>query len=222
MDSHYICGIKGIAKLEDDLCFMILEYCQGGNLSHFLEKNQTKFSLKLCLHFTLDILNGIRVLFERNILHRDLKSLNILIATDNNKLQCKIGDFGTSVLLDKRETLNDKNMSLRKMKGTYSHLAPEFWLESKSRATHFSDIYSFGVVLWEMFNTIAQSTYSYPYSELDNNMYQVYYQVCTGLRPIVKKNTPVLFLDIFLSCIETDPTKRPNVITILNEVCSPD
>ena len=98
---------------------------------------------------TLDIAKGMNYLhsFKPPILHRDLKSLNLLlleqVSKPTDKVSVKISDFGLS-----REMLGvDSKMTGQT--GTFHWMAPEV-LEGNSEYTYKADVYSFAIVLWEI------------------------------------------------------------------------
>lgn len=82
------------AFIDRDPLTLILELMENGNLGDYLKSNQ-KLDWNLKEKFTFDIAQGMRFLHDKNILHRDLKSLNILL---NRQLKAKISDFGLAAL----------------------------------------------------------------------------------------------------------------------------
>ncbi|XP_004697831.1 proto-oncogene serine/threonine-protein kinase mos [Echinops telfairi] len=125
-----------------------------------------QLSLGKCLKYSLDVVNGLRFLHSRNIVHLDLKPANILISEQD---VCKIGDFGCS------EKLEDPTgfLVLHPVGGTYTHRAPEL-LKGES-ITPQADIYSFAITLWQMI------TKEVPYS--GERQYILYAVVAHNLRP---------------------------------------
>ena len=108
------------------------------------------------LGFAVDIVSGLYALHTHvpQILHRDLKSANILVKSDYSVKLC---DFG----LSRFDT--EKNLqTLVKMRGTYAYTAPEVYNHQKY--TEKSDLFSFGIILWEMTYRCIFGTYQRPYA----------------------------------------------------------
>ena len=97
---------------------------------------------------------GIHYLHSKDIIHRDLKSLNIFLTKDNS---ARVGDFGASRRLDTDgKIIDDPNPDTVVKVGTPFYLAPELWRgEACSKK---SDIWALGVILYEII------TMKYPYT----------------------------------------------------------
>ena len=135
--------------LEGDSFCSILEYCNGSDLATYLKKNKalTENEAKIIIY---EILKGIKYLhedFDQNtrIIHYDLKPQNILF--HNGCL--KITDFGLCKIMDILQ--NSENMELTfKGGGTYWYLPPECFETGFSRINHKVDIWSVGVIFYEL------------------------------------------------------------------------
>jgi serine/threonine protein kinase len=100
-------------------------------------------AILLCL---LDIARGLEYLHSCSIVHGDLKPQNVLLktaGTDRRGYVCKLGDFGLSRMLQETETHVNTGSY-----GTVTHAAPE--LLSEGRLTKSSDVFAFGMLLWEL------------------------------------------------------------------------
>lgn len=109
--------------------------------------------------------------WKPQIVHRDLKSRNILVTDD---WQIKLCDFGES-----RQLIGTNLETLCKMRGTYAYIAPEVYFGHSF--TTKSDIYSFGIVLWELAHRCIRGSYMAPYAEYKHLIYdfQIVVQVLT-------------------------------------------
>ncbi|TYH67640.1 hypothetical protein ES332_D06G202700v1 [Gossypium tomentosum] len=118
---------------------IITEYMSQGTLRMYLNKKEPySLSTETILRLALDISRGMEYLHSQGVIHRDLKSNNLLL---NDEMRVKVADFGTSCLeMQCRETKG--NM------GTYRWMAPEMIKEKPY--TRKVDVYSFGIVLWEL------------------------------------------------------------------------
>jgi serine/threonine protein kinase len=143
---------------------------------------------------------GLRRLHEIGIVHRDMKSLNILL---DHKLRPQICDFGLS-----RSLLDEAPMSGHV--GTANWMAPELF-ESR-RYDEKVDLYAYAMVLWELLS--GHSPFSGKTSE------QIEDIVCSGGRPIAPGDTPRGLQDVISACWNRDPQRRPSLDRILSEFSS--
>ncbi|MBS0350607.1 MAG: protein kinase [Proteobacteria bacterium] len=140
MRSDYIVELRGIC-LEAPYYCLVMELMPKGSLYGLLQ-NSPDLPLSVRYRIGLDVCYGLYHLHEKNILHRDLKSLNVLL---DDRLRAKITDFG----LSKMKSEMASSSSTQGMKGTLGWMAPELFAE-KPQPSAAADIYAFGMVLWEM------------------------------------------------------------------------
>ncbi|KAB5524972.1 hypothetical protein DKX38_022721 [Salix brachista] len=123
---------------------IITEYLAGGSLRKFLHQQEPhSVPLNLVLKLALDIAHGMQYLHSQGILHRDLKSENLLLGED---MSVKVADFGISCL-------ESQCGSAKGFTGTYRWMAPEMIKEKHH--TKKVDVYSFGIVLWELLTAMT-------------------------------------------------------------------
>jgi serine/threonine protein kinase len=180
--------------------FLVTEYCESGNLFDFLHTNPKHIlQSRDRIRIAIEIAKGVNYLHSFNppILHRDLKSLNILL--DKN-LQVKIADFGWARLRDNYMT---------KQRGTFQWMAPE--VIKKNSYTEKADIFSFGIILWELW---VQEP---PYKNIER--IQVAKKVATdkNFRPKISEEfqIPEEILALMVTCWDYDPDKRPSFSEII-------
>ncbi|KAL8234068.1 hypothetical protein R6Q59_020168 [Mikania micrantha] len=125
---------------------LIYEYMSNGSLASFLySEEKHALSWQERLQIALDISHGIEYLHDGAVppvIHRDLKSANILL---DHLMRAKVADFG----LSKEEVYDGRNSGL---KGTYGYIDPVYI--STNKFTMKSDIYSFGIILFELITAI--------------------------------------------------------------------
>ena len=134
---------------ENNYLNIVMEFCDGGDLCEFLNKNKiTKYLLKedLIWNIFLKITIGLATLHKAKILHRDLKTLNIFMTKN---LDIKIGDFGVAKILS-------KSGFAKTIIGTPYYLSPELCDEKPYNDK--SDVWALGCILYEL------STYSHPFN----------------------------------------------------------
>lgn len=124
--------------IDNDLnnIYIILEYFEKGDLSKFL--NGSVIPEYNANNYSIQIKNGLKYLLSKDILHRDIKPQNILVSKDNI---LKITDFGLSKYINNNQLLNT-------ICGSPLYMAPEILKHKKY--TIKSDIWSFGIIIYEM------------------------------------------------------------------------
>lgn len=132
---------KNVLKLydiitENNYIYMILEYCENGDLYNFLKKRPLKE--EYCKRYMKQISYGLKYLLSKNIIHRDLKPQNILIDKNYN---IKLSDFGFARYYEE-DTL------LKTLCGTPLYMAPE--IMNYKDYDDKADLWSVGIILYEM------------------------------------------------------------------------
>jgi serine/threonine-protein kinase TNNI3K len=213
MDHPHIVAFVGVAwDSLSDLC-VVLEFMEGGELRTLLDKcedenhpvgfNRQKATIALQVCHALTYLHSL----EPPVIHRDLKSRNILL--DSN-MQAKLSDFGIS-----RERL-DRTMTAGV--GSSLWMAPEVMLGE--RYDDKADMFSFGVVLSEM------DVHTLPYTRarrenLDSNGREMtdanlLQKVALGvLQAEFTRSKPRSIGELGRACVSIDPTERPSAAEAL-------
>uniref|UniRef100_A0A8B9P838 Tyrosine-protein kinase n=1 Tax=Apteryx owenii TaxID=8824 RepID=A0A8B9P838_APTOW len=128
---------------------LIMEYLPHGSLRDYLQKHKERLDHKKLLLYASQICKGMEYLGTKRYVHRDLATRNILVENEN---RVKIGDFGlTKVLPQDKEYYKVKEPG----ESPIFWYAPESLTESKFSVA--SDVWSFGVVLYELFTYIEKS-----------------------------------------------------------------
>ena len=136
-----IATIHAIEEQGDDI-FIIMEYIDGKELKSFVETGHApSLQIEDIINYAIQIAKGLDAAHKKGIIHRDIKSSNIMITNDG---KVKIMDFGLAKI---RGGL--KLTKIGTTVGTIAYMSPE---QAKGEETdHRTDIWSFGVVLYEMF-----------------------------------------------------------------------
>jgi len=132
--------LLGACQTPPHLC-IVMELLVGGSLYHMIYDNGCKMTLEQIQQVSLDITCGLQYLHGINILHRDLKSKNVLLTNDQFPCQAKLCDFGLARMRQETATMTGNI-------GTVHWTAPEVMNSKRYRFT--ADVYSLGMVLYEM------------------------------------------------------------------------
>jgi serine/threonine protein kinase len=122
---------------------LVYEFMPNGSLDSHLFGKRTPLSWSVRHKIVLGLASGLLYLheeWERCVVHRDIKSSNVMLDSSFN---VKLGDFGLAKLMD--HELGPQTTGLA---GTFGYLAPEY--ASTGRASKESDVYSFGIVVMEI------------------------------------------------------------------------
>ncbi|XP_051139457.1 serine/threonine-protein kinase STY46-like isoform X2 [Andrographis paniculata] len=179
------------------LC-IVTEYMPGGSLYEYLHKHHHSLKTPQLLKFALDICKGMEYLHQQNVIHRDLKTANLLM--DNCNV-VKVADFGVARFLNKGGVMTAET-------GTYRWMAPE--VINHDPYDQKADVFSFAIVLWELV------TAKVPYDTM--TPLQAALGVRQGLRPEVPKNVHPKVVELMQRCWEGLPDKRPSFSEIRPEV----
>ncbi|XP_006644682.3 lysM domain receptor-like kinase 3 [Oryza brachyantha] len=220
----------GYAASKDEL-FLIYEYSQKGSLKNHLHDPQSKGYTSLSwiyrVQIALDAARGLEYIHEHtkdHYVHRDIKSSNILL---DESFRAKISDFGLAKLVVKS---TDAEASVTKVVGTFGYLAPEYLRDGL--ATTKSDVYAFGVVLFELIsgkeaitrtdgmnegsNSERRSLASVMLSALRNcrnSMYMGSLKDCIdpNLMDLYPHDCVYKMAMLAKQCVEEDPVLRPDM-----------
>ncbi|CAG9858272.1 unnamed protein product [Phyllotreta striolata] len=199
---EHILQLLGVC-LDNDPQFIIMELMEGGDLLSYLRNSRNPSTstqpltlielLKMCV----DVSKGCRYLEEKHFVHRDLACRNCLVSSNDTESRIvKIGDFGLARDVYKNDYYRKEGEAL----------LPVRWMAPESLTDGFftsqSDVWSFGVLLWEIM-TLGQQ----PYPARTNT--EVLHYVRRGGRLGKPVDCPEELHNLLLKCWEFDPEKRP-------------
>lgn len=205
---------------------LIYELMPNGSLAQLLHGSSTEKKVldwPSRYKIAVGIARGISYLHHDcipHIIHRDIKSSNILLDKD---MEARVSDFGLATLMDP-----DKTHVSTLIAGTFGYLAPEYF--DTGKATAKGDVYSFGVVLLELL-TGKKPT--------DEAFIEEGTKLVSWVKAVVQQNREELVLDssldccptneinhvfnIALMCLEPEPSKRPTMaetVKLLEQITS--
>lgn len=186
------------------LC-IVTEFCARGDVAAVTLDPKFIIELEHIRKICLDTCRGMTYLHGANVIHRDLKSRNLLI---DKAWNIKVADFGLARAFDEQP-------GTMTACGTPTHAAPE--VIKHLHYTTKADVYSFGICLWEM---CARQE---PYEAIPG--FQVIVAVATKrMRPKIPTTTDPKFANLIRRCWTEDPEMRPDfqeLVEILEEMQLP-
>ena len=223
--------------------WLLMEYCQLGDMKSYLIENRTKLltthnrknsrgswkqggkmlepvGSRILVQWAYDVAMGMKYLARNQIMHGDLAARNVMISAGEDGLLAKVGDFGLSkVFYDE--------ISYKKLKRKY---VPWKWMALEyledARFTITSDVWSYGVVLWEIFSLGKEPYPGKSYSEMLESFRSGYRLPCPEEVQNIKAWSPLsIYNKITEQCFINDPLKRSsfsNIVTLLENQLTED
>ena len=215
LDNANVIRLLGICN--KGMSFIMIEYMKNGDLHMFLKKHyhpeigketsaaEIRVDIPILLYIALQIANGMRYLASLGFIHRDLAARNCLVGED---YVVKVADFGMTQSL--------YNTSYFLMRGTA--LVPIRWMAPESFFGKFStktDVWSYGVTLWEMFTLCRQQ----PYEEISDEDL-VYSAQKQQERTHLKRPTlaPDEVFNTMEKCWAYDTSQRPDFEVVYDQL----
>ncbi|XP_063305002.1 tyrosine-protein kinase Fes/Fps [Pelobates fuscus] len=184
--------------------YIVMELVQGGDFLTFLRNDCPKLKVKDLIRMVENAAAGMEYLESKHCIHRDLAARNCLV-TEKNVL--KISDFGMSREEEDGVYASTGGMKQIPVKWT----APEAL--NYGRYTSESDVWSFGILLWEAFTLGAV-----PYATMTNQ--QTREAIEQGIRLQSPEMCPEEIYKLMMQCWEYDPRKRPSFSVVHQELFS--
>jgi serine/threonine protein kinase len=168
------------------------------DLRKYLQQNHNKLNWKQKINITFEIIRALYVIHKENSIHKNLHSGNILYSQLNN--QWYISDLGFSGPANKPSSC---------IYGNLPYIAPEVIKEIDY--TFKSDIYSIGILMWEI------SSGHPPFINYGHN-YNLAINIINGIRPKVTLKIPVEYKNLMEQCWDANPLKRPDLFTLMKKI----
>lgn len=172
---------------------MVMRFMPKGSLYSALKSNEA-FPWEIRIQISIDISAGLTYLHSKNIIHRDLKSPNVLL---DEYYRAKVSDFGLSQV-KKESSLSHTGGNIA---GSLLWMAPELF-QRRAKQTEASDIYSLGVMLWEI------ASRQLPFQDAANDSL-IRLWVSQGDREDIPSGTPEMFAKLIEQAWAQIPTERP-------------
>ena len=179
---------------------IVMEYCDDGDLEtkiKIMKRNKQRFEEPLIWEYAIQIVEGLKALHDKKILHRDLKSANIFLIKGKN--QCKIGDLNVSKVMKDNFLINSQI-------GTPSYSSPEIW--NAQPYSYKSDLWSVGCIIYEM------CSLRQPFK--GKNMEELCDHICSGKIEKISSRYSEELWNMIQMLLEVDVKKRADCNMFLN------
>uniref|UniRef100_A0AAF5Q501 Mitogen-activated protein kinase kinase kinase n=1 Tax=Wuchereria bancrofti TaxID=6293 RepID=A0AAF5Q501_WUCBA len=169
-----------------------MEYMACGSLDQLLHKSENiSYKADHAFDWASQCIDALTYIHRKGFAHGDLKTANLLL--DDNCHCLKVADFGTMVYM---------NTDTEYRQGSAAWMAPE--IIAGSSPSKQSDIYSFGIVLWEIITRMR------PYSDC-KSAEEILWSVYAGLRPPHIQDIPTKLMQMIERCWQKLPEERPSI-----------
>ncbi|XP_035017316.2 tyrosine-protein kinase ITK/TSK [Hippoglossus stenolepis] len=194
--------LYGVCTQRSPMC-LVFELMENGCLSDYLRDRKGCLSPDMMRGMCLDVSEGMAYLESSNFIHRDLAARNCLVS---NNIEVKVSDFGMT-----RFVLDDQYTSSQCSKFPVKWSAPEVIKYCKFSSK--SDIWSFGVIMWEIYNEGRL-----PYENRSNT--EVVESLNAGLRLLKPRLAPDAVYQLMDWCWKEKPDDRPSFAHVLHELAA--
>ena len=199
-----VVSVNDMSNVEAEIPFIVMEYLDGRTLDQLLP-----LSVPLFRQFVLEICGALQHAHAQGLVHRDLKLQNIMLVNPGtSSQQFKILDFGIATQTNAEMTLRNATMDGG---GTIEYMPPEYLIATGIKPTPKSDIYSFGVILYELL--LGRRPF-----QADGRKLMATMQVIESvLAPRFREIDPDCQIDsavesLVLQCLSKSPESRPATI----------
>merc|ERR1712129_518669 len=185
--------------------YIVLEWLPNGDLHGLLHdaKNEMDINYFDVLLMSIDIARGMEYLHGKNMIHRDLKTHNLLL---DEEYRVKVTDFGTAKHLSQI-----KNKAFTEV-GTLGYVAPEVLDPPLNGYDSKVDVFSYAVILWEIATAYSQAVSAAESNNVLTSVSTLQYakHLRKGVRPNIPGDCPEGFAFLIRECWAYQPMKRPN------------
>ena len=194
-----IIPLLGVAHPRDGFSIYICMELADKSLYHYLHTEKKKPSLQQSTNWAVQIARGMQHLHQHGVAHRDLKSANILLFEGEDIL--KLSEFWSA-------PVRGSTTSVSGMTGAIRWMAPEFNDRADTRTNQRCDVFSYGMVLYEIF------AHEIPFYDVEEDIDMII-RIQRKERPPIPPEAPPYIQQLMRSCWEHRPHDRPTFELIL-------
>ena len=152
LDHPYIAHVYDAGTTDHGRPYFVMEYVKGHSITDYCDQNKLNIRARIALF--QKVCGAVAYAHRKGIIHRDLKPSNILISTDQGQEDPKIIDFGVSKAISQPLTQQTLYTDKGHWVGTPEYMSPEQALRGGQEIGNRSDIYSLGVVLYQLLSGV--------------------------------------------------------------------
>ncbi|CAB5362383.1 unnamed protein product [Rhizophagus irregularis] len=200
--SRYVLRTYGISQDPNTKDYiMVLEYAEGGNFNNWVNNNYGNFHWFRKLNILQNIINGLKEIHQKGLVHRDFHTGNILLMTSD------FSNYDIPSISDMGLCGEVNNMDETKIYGVMPYAAPEV-LRGKPY-TRAADIYSFGMIMYFV------ATGKQPFANRAHDKLLALDIVHKEIRPEINESEiPKCYIDLMKECWDPNPINRPSATEI--------
>ena len=193
------CVIYDVGETDAGQPFIAMEFVEGETLRTLVK--QGPLATELVVEFGMQIAQALQAAHEARLIHRDIKSTNVMI---DKRGHAKVLDFGLAKRVDEEQRLDETKAMLThegQVVGTPTHMSPEQAVGKE--VDHRSDLFSLGVVFYEML------TGRLPFT--GDTLGDITQQICQKAPPAIARfnyDLPQELERITMKCLQKDPDRR--------------
>ncbi|RIB24322.1 kinase-like domain-containing protein [Gigaspora rosea] len=180
---------------------IVMQYAKQGSLRKLLDRKFYQLTWMNKIENLLYIAEGLHAIHKDGFVHKDLHSGNIV---NEDITSSYITDFGLCRPVSQDSSSGD-------LYGILPYIAPEVLKEVNKRYSAKSDIYSYGIIMSEIFNGYP------PYHNIPHDIILAS-EIFSGRRPNIGRSVPKLLLDLMNKCLVDEPHERPDAKYLIDKL----